>query len=215
MERSLYYLRLFPGTEARYDRLHAEIPPEVAQEIRNAGLRNVTGYRRGTDVWWYAECEPDRTTAFRGYASGAANKRWGRQFRNIIAEVEAPGGGLIWYDEIFHTDAALPEGPWERGFFSLVIDPDHAELYDKLHAEPWPEMTEAIADAGYRDYTGFRRGAHVVYFGRYYPDFGTVIEKINATDVAARWGKALKDAITTIIDEDGLNYTALEIYHQD
>ena len=76
-------------------------------------------------------------------------------------------------------------------------------------------MLEAIADAGYRDYTGFRRGAHVVYVGRYYPDFQTVIDRINATDVAARWGEAFKDVITTIVGPDGRNFTAVEIYHQD
>jgi L-rhamnose mutarotase len=215
MERSLYYVRIFPGTEARYDRLHAEVPEEVTGELRDAGLRNVSGFRRGTDVWWYAECEPDRSTAFRRYASGAANKVWGQQFRDVIAEVEAPGGGLIWYDEVFHTDAPLPEGPWERGFFSLVIDPLHADLYDRLHAEPWPEMLEAIAEAGYRNYTGFRRGPHVVYFGHYYPDFQTVIDRVNATEAAARWGEALGDAITTFTDEDGANFTAKEIFHQD
>ncbi len=203
MERSLYYVRIFPGTEARYDRLHAEVPPAVAAEMRAAGLSDVTGFRRGTDVWWYAESEPDRSTAFRRYAMGTANKRWGQQFRDVIAEVEAPGGGLIWYDEVFHTDAPAPEGPWERGFFSLVIDPRAAVYYDKLHAEPWPEMLEAIAEAGYRDYTGFRRGAQVVYFGRYYPDFETVIGKINATDVAARWGEAFTDTITAFTDEEG------------
>jgi len=215
MERSLYYVRLFPGTEERYDRLHAEIPTEVADEMRDAGMHNVSGFRRGTDVWWYAECEPDRKTAFRAYASGRANKRWGRQFRDVIAEVEAPRGGLIWYDQIFHTDAPTPEGPFERGFFSLVIDPRAATYYDNLHADPWAEMLEAIAEAGYRDYSGFRRGAHVVYFGRYYPDFDTVIERINATDVAARWGEALGDVITTFTGADGRNFTATEIYHQD
>ncbi len=76
-------------------------------------------------------------------------------------------------------------------------------------------MTEAIAEAGYRNYSGFRRGAHVVYFGRYYPDFQTVIDKINATEVAARWGRTLGDAITTFTDEAGLNFTATEIFHQD
>ena len=215
MERSLYYVRLFPGTEERYDRLHDEIPTDVAEEMREAGLRDVTGFRRGTDVWWYARCEPDRKTAFSRYAKGPANKRWGKQFRDVIAEVEAPGGGLIWYDEVFHTDAPTPDGPWERGLFSLVIDPRTAVLYDNLHADPWPEMLEAIAEAGYRDYTGFRRGPHVVYFGRYYPDFQTVIDRINATDVAARWGAALKDAITTFTDAAGRNFTAAEIYHQD
>ena len=215
MQRSLYYVRLFPGTEARYDRIHAAVPTAVADEMHEAGLRNVTGFRRGTDVWWYAECSPNRTVAFRRYAGGAANREWGQQFRDVIAEVQAPGGGLIWYDEVFHSDAPLPDGPWERGCFSLVIDPLQAGLYDQLHAQPWPEMTEAIAEAGYRDYTGFRRGAHVIYVGRYYPDFGTVIDRINATDVAARWGEALKDAITTFTDEDGRNYRATEIYHQD
>jgi len=215
MERSLYYLRLFPGTEERYDQLHAQIPSEVAAEMRDAGLRDMTGFRRGTDVWWYAACEPDRQTAFRAYAMGSASRKWGKQFRDVIAEVEAPRGGLIWYDEVFHTDAPEPDGPWERGCFSLVIDPRSAAYYDNLHANPWPEMLEAIAQAGYRDYTGFRRGPHVVYVGRYYPDFETVIDRINATDVTARWGEAFKDVITTFTGPDGRNFRAAEMYHQD
>ncbi len=215
MERSLYYVRLFPGTEERYEQLHAEIPAQVVADMREAGLRDVTGFRRGTDVWWYAACEPDRTTAFRQYARSQASRRWGKSFRDVIAEVEAPQGGLIWYDEIFHTEAPAPDGPWERGCFSLVIDPRAATYYDNLHANPWPEMLEAIAEAGYRDYTGFRRGAHVVYCGRYYPDFDTVIGRINATDVAARWGQALAEVITTFTGPDGRNITASEVYHQD
>lgn len=215
MERSLYYLRLFPGTEERYDQLHTQVPPDVAREMREAGLRDVTGFRRGTDVWWYAACEPDRKTAFRQYARGGASRRWGQQFRDVIAEVEAPGGGLIWYDEVFHADAPAPDGPWERGFFSLVIDPRASVYYDSLHANPWPEMLAAITEAGYRDYSGFRRGAHVVYVGRYYPDFRTVIDRINATDVAARWGEALGDVVTTFTDAHGRNVTATQLYHQD
>ena len=190
MERSLYYVRLFPGTEERYDQLHAQIPTEVAAEMRDAGLRDVTGFRRGTDVWWYAACEPDRITAFRPYATGQRQPALGQAASATSSRrSRRPEGGLIWYDEVFHTDAPAPDGPWERGCFSLVIDPRAATYYDNLHANPWPEMLEAIAEAGYRDYTGFRRGAHVVYVGRYYPDFDTVIERINATDVAARWGR--------------------------
>ena len=215
MERSLYYVRLFPGTEARYDKLHAEIPGAVARGMTDAGLSKVSGFRRGTDVWWYAETEPDRSMAFSRTGKGLVNQRWGHQFRDVIAEIEAPGGGLIWFDEIFHTDAPAPEGPSERGFFSLVIDPHKADTYDALHADPWPEMLEALAAAGYRDYSGFRRGAQVVYVGDYFPDMQTVIERINATEVAARWGAALEGVITTFTDEDGRNFTAREIYHQD
>ena len=214
MERSLYYVRLFPGTEERYDEIHRNVPGAVARGMTDAGLSNVTGYRRGTDVWWYAEAEPDRATAFSRTGKGVVNQRWGHQFRDIIAEIQAPEGGQIWYDEIFHTNAPAPAGPSERGLFSLVIDPHKAGRYDELHANPWPELLEAIAEAGYRDYTGFRRDAHVVYFGRYYPDFETVIARINATDVAARWGLAFEDVISTFAGPDGRNVTATEIYHQ-
>ena len=215
MERTLYYLRLFPGTEERYDRIHRHVPGAVARGMRDAGLSNVTGFRRGTDVWWYAEAEPDRETAFSRAGKGTVNQRWGHQFRDIIAEIQAPEGGQMWYEEIFHTDAPAPDGPWERSCFSLVIDPHKGSVYDGLHADPWPEMLEAIAEAGYRDYSGFRRGAHVIYVGRYYPDFQTVIDRVNATDVAARWGAALDGVITTFTDADGHNVRVAEIYHQD
>lgn len=215
MERCLHYFRLLPGTEERFDRLHTGVTQELAADMDAAGLHDVTVFRRGTDAWRYALAEPDRETAYRRYLDRPAARERRHGLRGILAELEGPDGGLIWYDEVFHTDAPEPGGPWERGFFSLVIDTEQAELYDGLHREPWPEILEAIAEAGYRDHTGFRRGASVVYYGRYYPDFGTVIDRINATDVAARWGAALEDAITTITDAQGRNYTAREIYHVD
>jgi L-rhamnose mutarotase len=215
MERSLHYFRLFPGMESRFDQLHAQLAPEVAQDMSAAGLHDVTVFRRGTDAWRYALADPDRETAYRRYLERPSARVRRHELRGVLAELEAPAGGLIWYDEVFHTDAPAPDGPWERGCFSLVIDPRAATFYDSLHADPWPEMLEAIAEAGYRDYTGFRRGAHVVYVGRYYPDFPTVIERINATDVAARWGAAFDGVITTFTGPDGRNITASEIYHQD
>ena len=215
MERCLHYFRLYPGTETEFDRLHAEIPVEVAEAMAEAGLHNVTAFRRGTDVWRYAEVEGNRERAYRQYLDLPASRSRRHLLRGVLAELQAPDGGLIWYDEVFHTDAPSPGGPSERACFSLVIDPLRADEYDRLHAEPWPEMTAAIAKAGYRNYSGFRRGAHVVYVGDYFPDFGTVIERINATDVAARWGRALDGVITTFSDADGRNLTASEVYHQD
>jgi hypothetical protein len=42
-------------------------------------------------------------------------------------------------------------------------------------------LIEAIHAAGYRNYTGFRRCANVVYLGHYHPDFQTVIARLNTT----------------------------------
>lgn len=215
MERILVYIRIFPGTEEEYDRRHREIWPEMVAALQTSGIRNYTGFRRGTDVWYYGECQPDQPTAFARQAATEVNQRWAHWFRDIVAEITTPGGDPIRYRQVFHSDGEPIDGPFERGCFTLVIDPDRAAEYDALHAEPWPEMVAAIEAAGYRNYSGFRRGAHVVYYGEYHPDMATVIARINATDVAARWGNALDGVITTFTDTDGNLFTAREIHHND
>lgn len=215
MERILMYIRIFPGTEAEYDRRHAEIWPELVAEIQESGIRNFTGFRRGTDVWYYGECHPDVATAFGIHGPKPANTRWNRYFRDVIAEIADDDGNLLRYDQIFHADGPALEGPMTRGCFSLVIDPERAADYDGLHANPWPDMMAAIVDSGFRNYGGFRRGAHVVYYGEFYPDMATVFGRIGQTDVNRRWGEAFTGIITTITDADGNLITADEVYHND
>ncbi|MBA3627121.1 MAG: L-rhamnose mutarotase [Chloroflexi bacterium] len=215
MERAVFYLRLFPGTEAEYDRRHAPVWPELAAEIRESGLRNMSGFRRGTDVWYYLEGEPDVEAAFAVHGPKPANQRWNQYFRDVIAQITDDSGDLLWYDEVFHAGGRALEGPFERALFGLVIDPERAADYEAIHTEPWPDMMAAIEASGFRNYTGFRRGAHVVYYGEFYPDMATVFGRMVEQEVNARWGKAFEGIITTITDADGKLITADEVFHQD
>ncbi|MFN8623340.1 MAG: L-rhamnose mutarotase [Chloroflexota bacterium] len=216
MERICFYLRIFPGTEAEYDRRHAEIWPELVEEIRESGIHNFSGFRRGTDVWYYAECEPDARTAFGVHGPKPANQRWNRYFRDVIAQITTDAGDLIVLDEVFHTNEGPKlDGRMTRGFLTLVIDPERSDEYEALHANPWPDMIDAIAKAGFRNYSGFRRGAQVVYYGEYHPDMATVFGRMAGFEVNDRWGKAFEGIITKITNEDGSLITAQEIYHQD
>ncbi len=214
MERALFYLRIFPGTEPEYDRRHANIWPELVEEIRASGIHNMSGFRRGTDVWYYCECEPDAKTAFGIHGPKPANGRWNDYFQTVIAQITDDAGGLLWYDEVFHTDGG-GEGPFKRGFLTLVVEPSRIPEYEALHANPWPDMLEAIAAAGMRNYSGFRRGNHVVYYGEFHPDMETAFARIGTTDVNRRWGEAFQGIITTISEPDGSLITAREVYHQD
>jgi L-rhamnose mutarotase len=215
MERAVFYLRVFPGTEPEYDRRHASIWPELVDEIRESGLRNMSGFRRGTDVWYYLEADPDVTTAFAVHGPKPANQRWNRHFRDVIAQITDDSGNLLWYDEVFHAGGAPLDGPFERAMFGLVIDPERAADYESLHANPWPDLMTAIEASGFRNYSGFRRGAHVVYYGEFYPDMRTVLARMGAHEVNARWGSAFEGIITTITDVDGNLLVADEVYHQD
>jgi L-rhamnose mutarotase len=214
MERVLFYLRLFPGLEDEYDRLHRSVPREVQDEIAASGIRNLTGFRRGTDVWSYAEAHPDRASVFAGYRVGPAMVAWDRRLATVVAEQTDAGGRPLFYEEVFHAEGG-GMGPMRRGSFSLVVDPERIGTYDQLHAQPWPDMIEALAAAGYSDYSGFRRGNHVVYYGEYHPDIETVSSRIGETEVNGRWARALEGVITTITTADGELITAHEVYHQD
>ena len=215
MDRAVFYLRIFPGTEAEYDRRHAGIWPDLVEEIRESGLRNFSGFRRGTDVWYYTEAGLDVATALAVHGPKPANQRWNRYFRDVIAQITDDSGGLLWYDEVFHSGGPPLDGPFERALFGLVIDPDRADDYEALHANPWLDLMEAIEASGFRNYTGFRRGAHVVYYGEFYPDMTTVFAKMAAHEVNDRWGAAFEGIITRIVDDEGNLLIADEIYHQD
>ena len=217
MDRACFYLRILPGTEAEYDRRHAEIWPELVTEIRESGLRNFSGFRRGTDVWYHTEAEPGTSVenAFAVHGPKPANQRWNRHFRDVIAQITDDSGGLLYYDQVFRADGPPLDGPFERGLFGLVIDPERAADYEALHANPWPDLMAGIEASGFRNSTGFRREAHVVYYGEYFPDMATVFARMAELPVNARWGAAFEGIITTIVDADGKLLTADEIYHQD
>ncbi len=214
MERACFYLRLFPGTEAEYDRRHAAIWPELSAEIRESGLRNMTGFRRGTDVWYYLEAEPDARTAFGIHGPKPNNQRWNEYFATVIAQITDDAGELLWYREVFHANGGA-DGPMKRGLFTLVVDPRRIDEYESRHADPWPDMMAAIDDAGIHNYTGFRRGNHVVYYGEFEPDMETAFARIGQTDVNRRWGEAFEGIITTIAGPDGKLVAADEMFHQD
>src|SRR2546426_3767314 len=144
MKRACFYLRLFPGTEAEYDRRHAAIWADQQSAIRDAGISNMSGFRRGTDVWYYAECQPDGKTAFAKLGASKANATWNDSFGPIIAELTQADGERIWFEEIFHANGG-GAGPFERGVFALVVHPD------RLPGDhPGPPRTLA----------GQKRGAH-------------------------------------------------------
>lgn len=103
----------------------------------------------------------------------------------------------------------------ERICFTLELAPGTEEEYDRRHAEIWPDMSAAIRDAGIRNYTGFRSGTTVVYYGECHPDVATAFGAIGATDVNARWGASFQGIIVDITDAEGNLHTLTEVFHQD
>ena len=212
MGRALFQLRLYPGTEREFDARHQPVPSDLSEAAAEAGVRNLTALRRGTDVWVYLEAESDGDTALDRFIATDGHARWTASLATVV---QPPRGGLTRYQEVFHSDGPPLDGPFERGMFVLVVHPERIAEYDERHAKPWPEMMEALASSGFRNYSGFRNGSLVAYYGEFYPDMATAVATIGATDVNRRWGESFQGIITTITDEEGNLLTAREVFHVD
>lgn len=215
MERTCFYWRLFPGTESAFDRRLANLPGEILAGVGISGLSNLTMFRRGTDVWIYAECEPNARTALDNLLADPVIADWRASLQRVeVAEQTGHDGRMLTYDEVFHADGG-GSGAFERGMFSLVVAPRRIPEYDARHAHPWPEMMAALDASGFHNYTGFRRGSHVVYYGEFHPDMATAVAAIGATEVNARWADSFAGIITMLTDEAGALITAREVLHVD
>ncbi len=101
----------------------------------------------------------------------------------------------------------------ERLCFFIKLRPGAEAEYDRRHAEIWPEMAEAVATAGYTNYTLFRRDRTVVGYAECVPDVATVLAAIGATEVGERWSKSFVDIIERMTDADGDLLRADEVWH--
>jgi L-rhamnose mutarotase len=103
----------------------------------------------------------------------------------------------------------------ERICFTFAIKPGTEEEYKRRHDEIWPELVEAIREAGIRNYTLFRRGLQITAYAECHPDAATAFGKVGATDANKRWATWLEDVIEQLTDEQGKLFRADEVWHQD
>ena len=68
------------------------------------------------------------------------------------------------------------------------LKPEKVEDYVSLHAEPWPELLELIADCNIHNYSISVRGTQVfTYFEYTGEDYDEDMEKMAASPVMQKW----------------------------
>lgn len=102
-----------------------------------------------------------------------------------------------------------------RHAFRMQLEPGNVAEYKKRHDEIWPELAQAIKDAGQSNYTLFRRGTTVIGYVECEPDAETALARIAATDVNARWSKWFEEIIRSPRTPDGAFERFDEVWHLD
>lgn len=103
----------------------------------------------------------------------------------------------------------------QRFCFTFEIREGAGDEYKRRHDEIWPELVEAIKDAGISNYSLFRRGTQVIAYCECEPDVPTAFGKVGAHEANARWSEWFEDIIVSLTDADGNLYEAVEVWHLD
>jgi L-rhamnose mutarotase len=75
----------------------------------------------------------------------------------------------------------------QRICFLLKVKPDRVAEYRGRHAQVWPEMRAALAEAGWHNYSLFLRGDGLLVGYVETEDFDAAREAMARTEVNARW----------------------------
>ncbi|KAA2262394.1 L-rhamnose mutarotase [Solihabitans fulvus] len=100
METVALHTRLRPGKEADYDRVHAEIPAELDEALRAAGVHAWRIWRSGRDLFHLVECEDYQ--AMRGHLRDhPANIPWQARMAELLEVADDYSGAepevkLVW-----------------------------------------------------------------------------------------------------------------------
>lgn len=87
--------------------------------------------------------------------------------------------------------------------------------YKKRHDEIWPELVAAIKDAGFSNYSLFRRGTQIVAYAEVEPDLETAMAKLGQSEHNAKWAKWFEELIVNLTDSRGNLMSLTEVWHLD
>jgi L-rhamnose mutarotase len=89
----------------------------------------------------------------------------------------------------------------ERVCFSLQVRPDRLEEYKRRHQQVWPEMLDALRDAGWRNYSLFLRDDGLLVGYVETDDFEAAQRAMSATAVNERWQAEMAEFFGERADE--------------
>jgi L-rhamnose mutarotase len=105
----------------------------------------------------------------------------------------------------------------ERVCFLGRIRPDRLDEYRERHREVWPEMTAALHEAGWANYTLFLADDGLLVGYLETDDYAAALERMAQTSVNARWQAQMQSYFADLGDQrpdEGFRRLA-EIFHLD
>ncbi len=95
------------------------------------------------------------------------------------------------------------------------VDPDRIAEYRRVHAAVWPELLEALRDAGWRNYSLFLRDDGLLIGYVEADDLDVAQAKVAATEVNIRWQAEMSELFATEGPPDQVWEIVPEVFNLD
>ena len=103
----------------------------------------------------------------------------------------------------------------ERVCFLARVRPDRLDEYRTRHAEVWPEMTDALRESGWANYSLFLSGDGLLVGYLETEQYQAALDAMAATDVNRRWQEEMSDFFVADGPPDQSFLRLEEIFHLD
>ena len=105
MQRIAFKMKLKPEKVEEYIEAHQHVPSDLIDLYHSAGIRNLTVFLRGSELFLSLQCD-DFQAAQRRFENHPAEKRWQDQMTELMdtdSDLQ-PGEELAFFREVFHMD---------------------------------------------------------------------------------------------------------------
>ena len=104
----------------------------------------------------------------------------------------------------------------KRICFTLNVRPDRLEEYKARHREVWPEMRQALSDAGWHDYSLFLRGDGLLIGYLLTENFELARNAMRGLEVNERWQRDMAPFFEGLEGKADESMGAIEeVFHLD
>ena len=100
MEKLVWKGKIKEGMREEYIRRHDEIWPEMAQALRDSGIRNYSIWTCGNELIGYYEC-PSIEYAQKFKAESEVMQRWSASMQHVMEMEKDESGQNLAYEKVF------------------------------------------------------------------------------------------------------------------
>lgn len=100
--RYAFHLKIAKGKEKMYDERHKNVCQDLLSTLKNAGVKNYSIFRDGTDIFGYWECD-NLSGTLSSINNSSSNDNWQKFMSDVIQtpSEKRTGEGM---KEVFHLD---------------------------------------------------------------------------------------------------------------